>query len=277
MARSRIDLGSAQLQVGARLRKLSIFLALTLVMSGSSAFAATKKPTPTPTVKATAKATAKPTARATTKSTAKPTAKATSKATAKPTVKPTAKTTSKTTAKPATTAKATTKPTATGTSATTAKPTVKPKPKPKPKPRKKVKVSPSPKPKWPPVDFEYASGIYAKIPTSKELVGVISAKGNLASQVAACSTFICGAVQVAAETGCVWWEVNSKVYAQNKDLIGNLRTITGASLAREVKTILLISPEPIASLEYVSSIEVVCHQEAKPEGTQTVTFTKVNG
>ena len=257
MARRGIDLGSAQLQVGARLRKLSIFLALTLVMSGSSAVAATKKPTPTPTVKATAKATAKPTVKAT--------------------VQPTAKTTSKTTAKPTTTTKATAKPTATGTSATTAKPTVKPKPKPKPKPRKKVKVSPSPKPIWPPVDFEYASGIYAKIPTSKELVGVISAKGNLASQVAACSTFICGAVQVAAETGCVWWEVNSKVYAQNKDLMGNLRTITGASLAREVKTILLISPEPIASLEYVSSIEVVCHQEAKPEGTQTVTFTKVNG
>ena len=257
MARRGIDLGSAQLQVGARLRKLSIFLALTLVMSGSSAVAATKKPTPTPTVKATAKATAKPTVKAT--------------------VQPTTKTTSKTTAKPTTTAKATTKPTATGTSATTAKPTVKPKPKPKPKPRKKIQVSPSPKPQWPPVDFEYASGIYAKIPTSKELIGVISAKGNLASQVAACSKFICGAVQVASEPGCVWWEVNSKVYAQNKDLIGNLRTITGASLAREVKTILLISPEPIATSEYVSSIEVVCHQEAKPEGTQSVTFTKVNG
>jgi hypothetical protein len=193
------------------------------------------------------------------------------------TVQPTAKTTSKTTAKPTATTKATAKPTATGTSATTAKPTVKPKPKPKPKPRKKIKVSPSPKPQWPPVDFEYASGIYAKIPTSKELIGVISAKGNLASQVAACSKFICGAVQVASEPGCVWWEVNSKVYAQNKDLIGNLRTITGASLAREVKTILLISPEPIATSEYVSSIEVVCHQEAKPEGTQSVTFTKVNG
>ena len=265
MARSRIDLGSAQLQVGARLRKLSLFLALTLVMSGSSASAATKKPTPTPTVKTTVKATAKPTA----KSTAKPTAKTTVKPTAKSSVKPSTKSSvnpsTKSTAKPATTAKS------------TAKPTVKPKPKPKPKPRKKVKVSPSPKPLWPPVDFEYASGIYAKIPTSKELVGVISAKGNLASQVAACSTFICGAVQVAAEEGCVWWEVNSKVYAQNKDLIGTLRTITGASLAREVKTILLISPEPIATSEYVSSIEVVCHQEAKPEGTQTVTFTKVNG
>ena len=237
MARSRIDLGSTQLQVGARLRKLSLFLVIAMAVSGSSAVAATKKPTPTPTVKATTKATAKPTVKPTTKSTAKPTA----------------------------------------TTKTTAKPTVKPKPKPKPKPRKKVKVSPSPKPKWPPVGFEYEAGIYAKVPTSKELVGVISAKGNLASQVAACSKFICGAVQVAAEQGCVWWEVNSKVYAQNKDLIGNLRTITGQSLTREVKTILLISPEPLESLEYVSSIEVVCHQEAKPEGTQTVTFTKVNG
>ncbi|CAN1644421.1 hypothetical protein MCERH3_00272 [Candidatus Nanopelagicaceae bacterium] len=254
MARSRIDLGNAQLQVGARLRKLSLFLVIAMAVSGSAASAATKKPTPTPTAKVTSKATAKPTAKATVKPTVKPTAK--------PTAKPT--TTSKTTAKPAT------------TSTSTAKPTVKPKPKPKPKPRKKIKVSPSPKPKWPPVGFEYETGIYAKVPTSKELVGVISAKGNLASQVAACSKFICGAVQVAAEPGCVWWEVNSKVYGQNKELIGNLRTIAGQSLAREIKTILLISPEPLESLEYVSSIEVVCHQEAKPENTQTVTFTKVN-
>ena len=253
MARSGINLGSAQLQMGARLRKLSILLAIAMALSASSATAATKTPTPTPTVKATAKPTVKATATSTTKTTAKPTAK--------------------TTAKPTTTAKATAKPTSTSTSTTTAKATVKP----KPKPRKKIKVSPSPKPQWPPAGFEYETGIYAKIPTSKELVGVISAKGNLASQVAACSKFICGAVQVAAEPGCVWWEVNSKVYGQNKVLIGELRTITGASLAREVRTILLISPEPLESLEYVSSIEVICHQEAKPEGTQAVTFSKVNG
>ena len=265
MARSRFNLGSSKLQVGARLSNLAILLALVLTVSGSSAIAATKKPTPTPTTKVTAKATTKATAKASAKPTAKPSAKPTSKATAKPTTKSTAKPTAK--------------PTASSTSTSTVKPTakasVKPKPKPKPKPRKKVKVTPSPKPKWPPVGFEYEAGIYAKIPTSKELVGVISAKGNLASQVAACRTFICGAVQVASEQGCVWWEVNSKVYAQNRDLIGNLRTISGASVARELKTILLISPEPLASLEYVSSIEVVCHQEAKPEGTQTVTFTKV--
>ena len=258
MARRRINLGSAQLQVGARLRKLSLLLALALTVSGSSAVAATKKPSPTPTVKATAKATTKATTKATVS--AKPTAKTTGN----PTAKPTAKVSTKPSASSSSTSSAT----------STSKPTVKPKPK--PKPRKKIKVSPSPKPKWPPVGFEYESGIYAKIPTSKELVGVISAKGNLASQVAACSKFICGAVQVASEPGCLWWEVNSKVYGQNKELIGSLQTISGQSLAREVKTILLISPEPLESLEYVSSIEVVCHQEAKPEGTQSVSFTKVN-
>ena len=257
MARGGIDMGGAQLQVGARLKKFTLFLVLAMAVSGSSAVAATKKASPTPTVKASAK----PTTKATTKATAKATTKATTKATAKPTTKATSS------------AKATAK--ATGT--TTAKATVKPKPKPKPKPRKKISVSPSPKPQWPPADFEYEAGIYAKVPTSKELVGVISAKGNLASQVAACAKFICGAVQVATEPGCLWWEVNSKVYTQNKELIGNLRTITGQSLAREIKTILLISPEPLESLEFVSGIEVVCHQEAKPDNLQSVTFTKVNG
>jgi hypothetical protein len=237
------------------LKKFTLFLVLVMAVSGSSAVAATKKATPTPTVKTSAKATSKTTTKPTSS------AKTTSKATATP------KATAKSTAKPAATASS--------TSTSTAKPTVKPKPK--PKPRKKIKVSPSPKPQWPPSDFEYEAGIYAKVPTSKELVGVISAKGNLASQVAACAKFICGAVQVATEPGCLWWEVNSKVYAQNKELIGNLRTITGQSLAREVKTILLISPEPLESLEYVSGIEVVCHQEAKPDNLQSVTFTKVNG
>lgn len=211
-----------------------------MALSGSSAVAATNKATPAPTAKTTVKATAKPTAKAT----------STSKATATPTVKPTA------------------------TSSVTTKPTVKPKPKPR-KPRMKISVSPSPKPIWPPIGFTPSNGIYAKVPTSKELVGVISAKGNLATQVAACKKFVCGAVQVAAEQGCLWWEVDSKVYAQNKELLGNLNTVTSGSTSREYKTILLISPEPLESLEYIDSIEVVCHQEVRPEGVQSVTYTKV--
>ena len=250
MARHWSHLGDSQLQVGARLRKVALFLVFALAISGSAAQAATKKPTPT--AKATAKVSVKATAKATAKATVKSTAKATTKPTTKTSVKPTS------------------------TSKSTATPTAKPKPKRKPKPRKKISVSPSPKPAWPPAGFPPPeSGIYAKVPNSKELVGVISAKGNLATQVAACTKFVCGAVQVAAEQGCLWWEVESKVYAQNKELLGTLRTVTNGSTSREVKTILLITPEALETLEYVDSIDVICHQEVRPDGLQAVTYTKV--
>ena len=185
-------------------------------------------------------------------------------ATKKPTPTPTVKSTAKATAKPTVSAS----PTAT----TTAKATVKPKPKPKPK--KTARKTPSPKPKWPPAGFAIESGVYAKVPSSKELIGILSARNVLASQVEACTKFVCGAVLVASEPGCRWWEVNSRVYGQDKSVIGSLQTISGASKPKEIKTILLISPEPLESLEYITGIEVVCHQEEKPSGYPSVTFTK---
>ena len=232
------------------MKKLALLISVALIASSSSALAATKKPTPTPTVKSTAKATAKPTVKATAKPTVKPTVKPTAKASAKPTVS----------ASPAAT--------------TTAKATVKPKPKPKPKPKKTARKTPSPKPKWPPAGFAIESGVYAKVPSSKELIGILSARNVLASQVEACTQFVCGAVLVASEPGCRWWEVNSRVYGQDKSVIGSLQTISGASKPKEIKTILLISPEPLESLEYITGIEVVCHQEEKPAGYPSVTFTK---
>ena len=226
------------------MKRLALFISVALIASSSSALAETKKPTPTPTVKSTAKATAKPTV----KPTAKPTVKPTAKATAKPTVS------------------------ASPTATTTAKATVKPKPKPKPK--KTARKTPSPKPKWPPAGFAIESGVYAKVPSSKELIGILSARNVLASQVEACTQFVCGAVLVASEPGCRWWEVNSRVYGQDKSVIGSLQTISGESKPKEIKTILLISPEPLESLEYITGIEVVCHQEEKPSGYPSVTFTK---
>jgi hypothetical protein len=113
------------------------------------------------------------------------------------------------------------------------------------------------------------------VPSSKELIGILSARTVLASQVEACTKFVCGAVLVASEPGCRWWEVNSRVYAPDKSVIGSLQTISGESKPKEIKTILLISPEPLESLEYITGIEVVCHQEEKPSGYPSVTFTKV--
>ena len=231
------------------MKRLALFVSVALIASSSSALAETKKPTPTPTVKSTAKATAKPTVKPTAKPTVKPTVKPTAKATAKPTIS------------------------ASPTATTTAKATVKPKPKPKPK--KTARKTPSPKPKWPPAGFASESGVYAKVPSKEELVGILSPENSrLAPKVMDCLKFVCGAVLVASEPGCRWWEVNSRVYGQDKSVIGSLQTISGESKPKEIKTILLISPEPLESLEYITGIEVVCHQEEKPSGYPSVTFTK---
>ncbi|MFM8751750.1 MAG: hypothetical protein ACKOEB_00940, partial [Actinomycetota bacterium] len=77
--------------------------------------------------------------------------------------------------------------------------------------KKTAKPIPSPSPKWPPQGFKGKDGVYAKVPTSKELVGLLSAKRTLQSIVKNCREFACGAVIAAAETGCEWWEVTSRV------------------------------------------------------------------
>lgn len=143
------------------------------------------------------------------------------------------------------------------------------------KPNPKSKIAPSPSPKWPPAGFTFDTGVYARVPSSKQLVSLISAKRVLASQVRSCRKFVCSAVQVAAEPGCQWWEINSNVYSKEKVLLGKLRSIAGGTAPFEIKTILLISPEPIETLEFITDIEVVCNQEPRPAGIKNSTYTKV--
>ena len=159
------------------------------------------------------------------------------------------------------TKKATSKATATSTS----KPQVTKKPvvKKKKKKLKKVRISPSPKPAWPPKGFSVEGEVYAKVPTSKELLGLISAKTSLANAVKACTDVVCGAVQVGAETGCTWWEVTSKVLGRDSTLLGTLTTLSSASAAQEIKTILLISDESLDTNGRMSGISVTCHHEEK--------------
>lgn len=140
----------------------------------------------------------------------------------------------------------------------------------------KPKAKPSPSPKFPPAKFKYQDGVYAKVPTSKELVGLISAKRSLAAQVKDCTKLVCGAVQVTSEQGCMWWEINSHVFSNEKVLLGNLRTTGKTTGVREIKTILLVSPEPIETLEFITDIEVVCHQDPKPSEIKRSTYVKVS-
>ena len=80
----------------------------------------------------------------------------------------------------------------------------------KKKKKKVAKKLPSPSPKWPPVGFKTdpldETKLYLKVPTAKELVGLLSAKSALASQVKSCTQFTCGAVLVPLKSDVVGGE-----------------------------------------------------------------------
>jgi hypothetical protein len=163
----------------------------------------------------------------------------------------------KPTTKPTPTKKATVKPSEKSSvkPASTKKPSNKSTKKPVKKKKKKVKKTatpiPSPSPIWPPVGFTSNKGIYAKIPNGQELLGLISAKRKLAADVVKCSTNACGAVIVAADYFCKWWEIKSTVSGTDlndpskKLLLGTLRTTYGGLAANTYANILLISEEPL--------------------------------
>ena len=135
-------------------------------------------------------------------------------------------------------------------SSTTKKPTKKPVKK-KKTVKKTATPIPSPSPVWPPIKFTSNKGIYAKIPTSKELLGLISAKAGLAEVVKKCESNACGAVIVAADYRCEWWEIKSTVYgvdpndASKKVTLGKLRTLYGPLSAQTYANIILVSDEPL--------------------------------
>jgi hypothetical protein len=229
--------------MGSRLRKFLVAVLAVSLLNGT-ANAATKKPTPKPTVKVTTKTTAKATANVTTKATAKATAKptATTKSTAKPTAKATASAT-----------------------ATKKKVVVY-----KPRPRKKVKVSPSPKPVWPPKGYVKNDDIYAKVPTSKELIGLSSANKKLASALKECENLTCGAIFATSIAGCNWWEFSGDVTGPASDTdktiikYGSVKSLFGSSKAKEIQTFIMVSQEPIKTGFLISNIQMLCHRDAAP-------------
>ena len=235
------------LQVGSRLKAAlpALTLSLALITSSTPAEAASKSPTP----KATAKATA------TKKPTAKPsaTAKATSTSTAKATTKPTA------------TAKASAKPTPTKKKVV------------KKKKKAKVSVTPSPKPSWPPKGFSVEGEVYAKVPSAKELVSLISANTYLEKQIKECTKFICGAVQVAAENGCIWWQVVASVSDGQGVKLGEMTKSFAGSTAKEFKTLLLISPEPLEKGGAAKITSVICNHVDRDPAVPGSSYTKVSG
>ena len=208
------------------------------------------------------------------------------------------------TPKPSVTAKpsptpAATKSTSTAQSSPSSSSTNKPTKKPVKKNRVKKTATPipSPLPVWPPVGFTANNGIYAKIPSGKELLGLISAKIGLATDVKKCESNACGAVIVAADYLCKWWEIKSTVSAvdpndlNKKVLLGSLRTTYGELGPQTYANILLISDEPLfmpntsdpntgqASAPVakngivVGNIQAICHKSATEEKIPTNIYT----
>ena len=173
-------------------------------------------------------------------------------------------------------------PTAKATSIPTATPTAKPTPKPtatkkapKKSTKKKVRITPSPKPVWPPKGFIVNGDVYAKVPTSKELVGIISAQRSLALQIKKCTDFICGAIQVASATGCTWWEANSNIFGGDGVKLGTLTTAHAVTVPREIKTIISISPESAVNGGRAKFTSVICHREKRDTNVPIVKYEKV--
>jgi hypothetical protein len=215
-----------------------------------------------------------------------------------PTPKPTATVSKKATPKPAASAKPTTsKPNVSSSTTTTKKPTKKPVKKKKKKVKKTATPIPSPSPIWPPVGFTSKNGIYAKIPTGKELLGLLSAKVKLADDVKKCEKNACGAVVVAADMQCRWWEIRSTVSMidpsdpAKKLLLGSLRTTYNSLSPRTYANILLISDEPLylpAAIDPATNqelpavarggislggISATCHKAATSETIPTNIYT----
>ncbi len=161
----------------------------------------------------------------------------------------------------------------------------------KPKPRKKITLSPSPSPKWPPLGFKVQNGLFAKVPTSKELIGITSNSkvlnnrvftAQLAQQVDGvriCEKYSCGAIRVAALTGCTWWEITARVVGATSEadttpyIFGSIRTTAKRSLPQQILTILLISGEDLTLDHEVTGFSVTCHRTPATEKVPSNVYT----
>jgi hypothetical protein len=144
------------------------------------------------------------------------------------------------------------------------------------KKKKRISLTPAPAPAWPPKGFTVTEDVYAKVPSKlSEIVGVISTQPYLAKQVKSCETYICGYVQVASVSGCLWWEALSTIVAGDGRKLGDLKTAHGGSNPREIRTFIIISPEPVASRSKSVLTSVICHRNSRDTTNPSTQYSKV--
>lgn len=144
---------------------------------------------------------------------------------------------------------------------------------------------------WPPSGFTQNGEVFAKIPTAAQLQCESSdnftpAKVFLRADLRKCDEFACGAVTVASEMRCTWWEVTSTF--ERIDLksgkvdqtLGTLRTVSQGTKAKAFQSIMLISEikhkdadGKILNNIKASGIAVSCHHDAIPDLSKRNFFT----
>ena len=194
------------------------------------------------------------------------------------------------TPKPKPTSKTSAKPSAESSTKATKKPVAEKKPvKKKPVKKKKKKKLPPLQPvqcfgkNWPPSGFTQNGEVFAIIPTAAQLQCESSdnyapSKVLLRSDIRECNEFACGAVAVASETGCTWWEIKSTF--ERIDLksgkieatLGTLTTLSQRTKAKTIQSIMLISEikhkdadGKVLNNIKASGLEVSCHHDAAPD------------
>ena len=144
---------------------------------------------------------------------------------------------------------------------------------------------------WPPSGFSQNGEVFAKIPTSAQLQcessdNYTSSKVFMRADLRKCDEFACGAITVASENRCTWWEITSTF--QRIDLktgkieatLGNLRTIAQGTNAKVIQSIMLVSEikhkEPdgkILNNIKASNIAINCHHNPAPDLNNRNFFT----
>jgi hypothetical protein len=151
----------------------------------------------------------------------------------------------------------------------------------KPAVRKK-KNFPTKKPlKWPPPGFEKKGSLYAKTATPKELL-IAGTENKYIQQnlIDYCDKFACLGIFVGSETGCDWWEITSNVLgidpadSAKRIIYGSLTTLVAGSKAKTIKTILLVSEEPIADGLGVGGYTANCRIGSPTGKIPSNTYTK---
>ena len=156
----------------------------------------------------------------------------------------------------------------------------------KPTPTKKAKkatpakkpAAPSPSPKWPPKGFKVMDDIYWRTPSVETMMNVAADNASLMRSIKACKEFSCGRIQVAAVTGCLYWEIESNVITRNPDIansfltMGMLRTLVKTSVNKEVVTVVLRSGVAYSPTVAVVPTAIVCHQNQTTERVPSNTY-----